>query len=77
MRAINKKVGDIYYNPMFRDLWVLYRGFNEDEKETWLLQLIGDDYIEEFKYVKGFIKIGNIYDMCCNKMLEMGLFDNE
>jgi len=77
MRAYRKRIGDIYYNPLFRDLWVLYWGENEDMKETWLLQLIGDDYKEEFKYVEGFIKIGNIYDLCCDKMLEMGLFDNE
>ena len=58
------KIGDIYYNPIAGDLWFLNKIWSDEEaKEVWTLNLINDDLKEQLKYVKGFIKIGNIYDM--------------
>ena len=72
-----KRIGDIYLNPMFGDLWILRRELNDKEKMVWVLSLVNEDLVEEFKYVKGFKKIGNIYDMCEEKLNDMGWFKNE
>lgn len=71
MRVIKKRVGDIYYNPMFGDIWVLKKVWRDEyNKEIWLLSLINNDYDEELRFVKGFVKIGNIYDLCKDKIKE-------
>ena len=77
MKVKKKRNGDIYLNPVWCDLWVLYKGLNEDNKNTWLLSLIGENLIEELKYVEGFIYVGNIYDMCYDKLKEKGLIESE
>ena len=70
MKVFKKRVGDIYYNPFFGDLWFLNKIWNKDEKkDVWTLNLINDDEQEQLKYVVGFIKIGNVYDMV-NEELE-------
>lgn len=73
MRAVRKRVGDIYFNPFMGDIWVLRKEWkNEYNKEIWLLRLINNDYDEEeFRFVKGFVKVGNIYDLCADKIKEM------
>lgn len=70
MKVWKKRVGDIYINPMWGDLWILNKIWNDDDKkEVWTLNLVNDDLSEELKYVEGFIKIGNIYDIC-SKLVE-------
>lgn len=65
MKVWKKRVGDIYLNPMWGDLWILNKIWNDDEgKEVWTLNLVNDDLQEELRYVEGFIKLGNIYDIC-------------
>lgn len=72
MRAIKKRVGDIYYNPMFGDIWVLRKEWKDEyNKEIWVLVLVHHDWEEEFRFVKGFVKIGNIYDLCADKIEEI------
>jgi len=64
MRVFKKRVGDIYLNPLFCDLWILNKIYNhEEKKEVWTLNLVNDDCQELLKYVDGFIKVGNIYDL--------------
>ena len=59
-----KKIGDIYINPMMGDLWILNKLWNEEkEKYVWTLNLIHYDLQEEVENVRGFEKIGNIYDL--------------
>ena len=59
-----KKIGDIYINPMMGDLWILNKLWNEEkEKYVWTLNLIHYDLQEELENVRGFEKIGNIYDL--------------
>ena len=58
------KVGDIYFNPYALDLWILRKDYLTDsDNEEWILSLVHSDYQEEYLAVKGFIKIGNIYEM--------------
>ena len=65
MKVWKKRVGDIYLNPMWGDLWILNKIWNDDEgKEVWTLNLVNDDLQEELRCVEGFIKLGNIYDIC-------------
>ena len=65
------KVGDIYLNPIMLDLWILRKGFTEDyDNEQWLLSLVHDDLVEEYIGVKGFIKLGNIYELVEEKIRE-------
>lgn len=65
------KVGDIYLNPVMLDLWILRKGFIEDyDNEQWLLSLVHDDLVEEYIGVKGFIKLGNIYELVEEKIRE-------
>lgn len=60
----NMKVGDIYLNPVMEDLWILRQDYIEDlDHEQWILQLIHSDYTEDYRCVKGFIKLGNIYEV--------------
>ena len=69
MKVLKKRVGDIYYNPYANDLWILNKIWNsEEEKEVWTLNLVHDDCQEELRYVKGFIKVGNIYDLISEKL---------
>lgn len=65
MRVNRKlKVGDVFFNPFACDVWVLRKGYYEnEEKESWILCLVHDDYEEKYEYVKNFIKVGNVYDM--------------
>ena len=64
MRAIKKRVGDIYLNPVMGDIWILNKIWDsEEEKDVWMLNLVNEDCQEQLKYVKGFIKLGNIYDL--------------
>lgn len=64
MRVKNKRVGDIYVNPVMGDIWILnYIWSNEEEKDVWMLNLVNEDCQEQLKYVRDFIKIGNIYDL--------------
>ena len=70
MKVWKKRVGDIYLNPMWGDLWILNKIWNDDEgKEVWTLNLVNDDLQEELRCVEGFIKLGNIYEIC-NKIVE-------
>lgn len=63
------EVGDIYYNPMAKDLWILRKDIYEDEdEESWVLSLVHSDYIEKYEYVKGFIYVGNIYELVINNI---------
>lgn len=65
------KVGDIYLNPIMLDLWILRKGFIEDyDNEQWLLSLVHDDLVEEYIGVKGFVKLGNIYELVEEKIRE-------
>ena len=69
MKAKNKKVGDIYINPISCDLWFLNKiYYSEEQKEKWTLNLIHDDWQEELEAVSGFIKVGNIYEMLNNEI---------
>lgn len=69
MKVFKKRVGDIYYNPFACDLWILNNIWNpEQEKDVWTLNLVHEDCQEELKYVKGFIKVGNIYDLVEEKL---------
>jgi hypothetical protein len=63
MKAKNKRVGDIYLNTLAGDLWVLNKIYDENDKYVWTLNLINNDYKTPLSEVKGFIKLGNIYDM--------------
>ena len=64
MRAYRKRVGDIYVNPVMGDIWILNKIWDsEEEKDVWMLNLVNEDCQEQLKYVKGFIKLGNIYDL--------------
>lgn len=63
------RIGDIFLNPIMRDLWILRRDIFEDEKEeSWVLSLVHCDLIEKYDYVKDFIKVGNIYDLLNNQI---------
>ncbi len=63
------KVGDIFLNPIALDLWILRKGFVDDyDNEQWLLSLVHDDLVEEYIGVKGFIKLGNIYELVEQKI---------
>ena len=58
------RVGDIYLNPVMEDLWILRQDYIEDlDHEQWVLSLVHSDYTEDYRCVKGFIKIGNIYEV--------------
>lgn len=71
MKSFRKRVGDIYLNPLMSDLWILNKIWNKEEgKEVWTLNLVNDDCQEELKYVVGFIKVGNIYDLVNEKLKE-------
>lgn len=60
----NYKVGDIFFNPLARDLWFLNKCYYEDDKkDKWTLNLIHTDYRVELAEVDRFIKIGNIYEI--------------
>ncbi len=73
MRVIRKRVGDIYLNPLFGDLWILNKIWNDEEqKEVWMLNLVNNDYQEQLKYVDKFIKLGNIYDLIEDKLKKEG-----
>lgn len=64
MRAYKKRIGDIYLNPVMGDIWILNKIWDsEEEKDVWMLNLVNEDCQEQLKYVKGFIKLGNIYDL--------------
>ena len=64
MRVNKKRVGDIYLNTLFGDIWILNKIWNDvEQKEEWTLNLVNDDCQELLKYVKGFKKIGNIFDL--------------
>ena len=64
MRAYKKRIGDIYLNPVMRDIWILNKSWSaEDNKDVWMLNLVNTDCQEQLKYVRDFIKIGNIYDL--------------
>ena len=68
MRVNKKRVGDIYLNTLFGDIWILNKIWNDvEQKEVWTLNLVNDDFQELLKYVKGFKKIGNIYDLLNDK----------
>lgn len=68
MRVIKKRVGDIYINPVMGDIWILnYIWSHEEEKDVWMLNLVNEDCQEQLKYVKGFIRVGNIYDLLNEK----------
>lgn len=85
MKARNKKVGDIYINPISSDLWFLNKiYYPQEQKEKWTLNLIHDDCQEELDAVLGFIKIGNIYKMLDNEInlaserdMYKSLYENE
>ena len=63
------KIGDIYLNPIALDLWILKKGFFEDyDNEQWILSLVHDNLEERYLYVKGFIKLGNIYELVEEKI---------
>ena len=65
----NMRVGDIYYNPIACDLWILRKDIYEDEEEeSWVLSLVHSEYIEKYEYVKGFVCVGNIYDLVSKNM---------
>ena len=69
MRAKNKSIGDIYYNPMAMDFWFLNKVYYEDyKKEKWTLNLIHNDYQVLFAEVAGFIKVGNLFDLITSKI---------
>lgn len=71
VRVKNKRVGDIYLNPLLGDLWLLNKiYYPEYKKEKWTLNLINDDWKEELEVVKGFIKVGNIYDLVEEHLIE-------
>lgn len=73
MRVIRKRVGDIYLNPLFGDLWILNKIWNDEEqKEVWTLNLVNEDCQEQLKYVDKFIKLGNIYDLVEDKLKKEG-----
>lgn len=64
MKVRNKKTGDIYYNPIGMDFWILRKHYDPDiEKEEWFLSLVHDDYEEKLKNVEGFCRVGNLYDL--------------
>lgn len=85
MKAKNKKIGDIYLNPIMNDLWFLNKiYYSEEEKEKWTLNLIHSDWQEELEVVSCFIKLGNIYEMIENETTLMeerdkykALYENE
>lgn len=71
MKVLKKRIGDIYLNPLFRDLWILNKIWDDEEKkDVWMLNLVNDDLQEELRYVDKFIKVGNIYDLVNEKLKE-------
>ena len=69
MKVKNKRVGDIYFNPLACDLWILNKIWNEEyQKEVWTLNLVHTDFQECLRNVEKFIKVGNIYDLVFEKI---------
>lgn len=68
MKVKNKRVGDIYFNPLACDIWILNKIWNDIEQEDiWTLNLIHEDYQVTLDEVDKFEKIGNIYDLIKTK----------
>ena len=68
MKVKNKRVGDIYFNPLACDLWFLNKIWNDvEEDEVWTLNLIHTDYQVALDEVDKFERIGNIYDLIKTK----------
>ena len=71
MKVKNKRTGDVFLNPIMGDLWILRQDYDrEKDKDIWVLQLVHSDIVEELQYVKGFARIGNIYDMVAKELEE-------
>ncbi len=71
METNDRKVGDIYLNTFAEDIWILNKIWNEElEDEVWTLNLVNDDLHEELDCVEGFVKIGNIYDLIKNYIVD-------
>lgn len=69
MRLKKPRIGDIYVNPVMGDLWILREEYDlVTEKFFWEFSLVHSDCQEEAKMVKGFVKVGNIYDMVTKEL---------
>lgn len=74
MKKIGKKykklkIGDLLYNPLASDLWVVSERYNqEQDRDEKFIVLIHTDYCEDIVTASSFIKISNVYDYAKEKL---------